>query len=963
MRLKTFAFISFIGLLALLWFTVLRVPKVDFITEIKPILNNKCMKCHGGVKETAGYNLLTRDLALRPGQSGKAPIVPGDPDASDLMRRLTCLNVEERMPYQGEPLSETEVNLFRNWIKQGADWGDHWAYLPVKKPEIPTQKTAWSFFGNKNDNTKWGNNNIDAFVLDKLKKEKLTPAPEADKYTLLRRVALDLTGIPASDAVAAQFLQDSTALAYGNLVDSLLASPAFGERWAAVWMDVARYADTKGYERDAQRFAWRYRDWLVRSFNKDQPYDQFLIEQLAGDLLPNPDFDQLTATQFHRNTPTNDEGGTVNEEFRVAAVLDRVNTTWEGLMGTTFACVQCHSHPYDPFFHEEYYKFSGFFNNTRDADTFDDFPLIRWYSGADSLKYLEVKNWLTTNANPMEAARMMNLMNVWQPVWYGIEADSFKNVSLLDEKHLGFSFQGQARLPNVTLDDLNRLIIRYRCSEPKGTIQVHLDKPDGAILTTIPLKEKTTGWWAFQKIDFPPVKGKHDLFLTFENPALVKKPEEFGVQFDWFAFTKQFPGKDKPLQKEIEQKWYDVLIGPCETSPCMWDNPTDYARKTHIFERGNWLVHGKEVTTGTPTYMPPMPENAPNNRLGMAQWITAPENPLTARVMVNRLWEQLFGIGLVETMEDFGTQGAAPSHPELLDYMAWSFREDKKWSMKQMLREMVLSATYRQSAYTDAAMILRDPNNRFLARGARVRLSGEQIRDQALAISGLLSSKMYGKPVMPYQPEGIWAVPWNGEKWQISKGEDKYRRALYTFWKRSSPYPAMITFDAATRQVCSARRVRTNTPLQALVTLNDPVYVSCAKFFALRILKGEGENLLGATLLLKAIAASATTDTTALKAKVKEVAFVPKEENWSSYQLKSKISAAYRVATGRSIPVEKSLVLENLYLETLKKYAKSPLEVTKFLKELPLEHQTAQVAALAVVSNVILNLDEIVTKE
>jgi Protein of unknown function (DUF1553)/Protein of unknown function (DUF1549)/Planctomycete cytochrome C len=918
MRLKIITFGGFGGLMTLLWFTLLREPKVDFIAEIKPILNKKCMKCHGGVKETAGYNLLTRELALRPGESGKVPIVPGDPDASELMRRLTCLNLEERMPYKGDALTDAEVGLFYKWIKQGANWGDHWAYLPIQKPEIPTQKTAWSFFGAKSKQTNWGNNTIDAYVFDQLIKEKITPSPEADKYALLRRVALDLTGLPASEALLKQFLEDTSQLAYQNLVDSLLQNKAFGERWAAVWMDVARYGDTKGYESDGQRLAWPYRDWLIKAFNNDMPYNQFLTEQLAGDLLPNPTIEQLSATQFHRNTPANDEGGTVNEEFRVAAVLDRVNTTWEGLMGTTFACVQCHSHPYDPFFHEEYYKFSGFFNNTRDADTYDDFPLIRWYNGADSLKYLEIKNWLTLNADPFEAARMMNLLRVWQPIWYGIEADSFKNVALLDDRILGFSYDGMACLPKVNLEDLDRLIVNYYCGDAGGSVRIHLDSPKGALLTSIPMRNKTPSGLSFQKIDFKPVKGTHDLWLVYDNPTLKSKPENFGAQFNWFAFTKQFPGKNKPKHQEMEQKWYETLQAKCQTSPCMWENPIEYTRKNHVFERGNWLVRGKEVTTGTPTYMPPMPKDAPQNRLGMAQWLVAPEHPLTARVMVNRLWEQLFGIGIVETLEDFGTQGATPSHPALLDYMAWSFRVDKKWSIKQVLREMVLSATYRQSANANEALLERDPNNRLLARGARVRLNSEQIRDQALAISGLLSPKMYGKPVMPYQPDGIWGAPWNGEKWELSEGEDQYRRAIYTFWKRSSPYPSMLTFDGASRQVCAARRVRTNTPLQALVTLNDPVFVNCAKYFALKAIKNQSKT--------------------------------------------NQIAAVYRLATGRNIQEEKSLVLNKIYAETMQKYQTKPEEMKRFLKDLPLEYQTNEVAGLAVVCNVVLNLDEMVTK-
>jgi hypothetical protein len=901
MRLKL-AFIA-IALAVFFFFILKNEDQVDFNTQVKPLLNQKCMSCHGGVKKKGGFSLLTREDALAATESGQPAIVPGHAAKSEFIRRLSCQDEEERMPYRKEPLKPAEIALLTQWVDQGAQWGTHWAYTPVREPIPP------SGYGH----------GIDAFVRARLQAEGLKPAPKADKTTLIRRLSLDLIGLPPDPGIQQRFLNDSSAFAYERLVDTLLNSPQYGERWASVWLDLARYADSKGYERDARRFAWRYRDWLIRAFNRDMPYDQFLTEQLAGDLLPNPMNDQLVATQFHRNTPTNDEGGTDNEEFRVAAVLDRVNTTWEALMGTSFACVQCHSHPYDPFFHDEYYQFAAFFNNSRDADTYEDYPLIRWYSPEDSVKLEEVKDWLLQNA-PYEAAEpMIQLARLWQPVWYSIGCDQLQNSALSDTKWLVMSHVSSARLPAVTLDGHTRLILRYQGREAGGSVKIHLDQLDGPVLLEIPIREKTNGW-AFQKIDFQGVAGKHDLYLSYQNKALAKKPEVFGVQFDWFAFTQPFPGQGKTGHAEMEKKWFELISASCETSPCMWENPPEYQRPTQVFERGNWRVPGKTVQAAVPSHMPSMPSNAPANRLGLAQWMTAPTHPLTSRVLVNRLWEQLFGIGLVETAEDFGSQGAGPSHPELLDWLAWRMMHEHHWSIKKALKEIVLSETYQQASQVQASND-QDPTNRWLSRGPKVRLQAEQIRDQTLALSGLLSDKMYGKPVMPYQPEGVWNTPWNDDAWKTSGGENRYRRAVYTFWKRSSPYPSMMAFDGVSREVCSARRVRTNTPIQALVTLNDPVYMEAAVYFARRVRK--------------------IVDTKPLQ----------------------QIQTAYLLATGKSISIEKEQILLDLYQKSVQTYQSNPESTHLLLNDLPCDEVIPETAALAIVANVLLNLDEVVTKQ
>jgi hypothetical protein len=890
---------------------------VDFNTEVKPIFNKKCIVCHGGVKRQADFSLLFRSEALAVNKSGKRAIVPGDPEHSEMIRRITIKDPEERMPYKHEPLSEAEIGILRSWIKQGAHWGDHWAYVAVQPVEVPKPKAR--LFGMIAATTlPWVKNNIDYFISDQLTKEKIQPSAEAEKAVLLRRVSLDLTGVPPSPSLAKQYLQNPDDRSYETLVDSLLSSSHFGERWASMWLDVSRYADTRGYEKDGERTIWQYRDWLIRSFNEDKPYNIFLTEQLAGDLLPAHSDDQLIATGFHRNSMTNDEGGTDNEEFRTAAVLDRVNTTWQGLMGTTFACVQCHSHPYDPFKHDEYYKFLAFFNDSRDEDTYGDYPLLRQFAASDSAKLVQVYDFVKNHSSKEHSNDELRFIKTWQYSINSIQADQLENSAFADTKYLTFRNHAKARLQHVDLTGKDRLVYKYSASLLGGIWTIRLDSATGPLLKTIHVV-KTKNSWQITYADFAPTAGAHDLFMAYSNPGLKK--EHDGMQFDWFHFTQSFPGKDARDYKEKERMYWQLVNTDVPGTPVMMENPSSMHRNTYVFERGNWLVKGNKVEPDVPHSLNPLPNDAPRNRLGLAMWLTDKKNPLTARTMVNRLWEQLFGAGIVETLEDMGTQGAAPTHKELLDYLAYRFMNEDNWSIKKLLKEIVLSATYRQDSKASRELLQKDPYNKLYARGSRVRLSAEQIRDQALAISGLLSDKMYGPPVMPWQPAGIWHSPYNDNSWETSKGQDQYRRAIYTFWKRTAPYPSMIAFDGASREVCTSRRILTNTPLQALVTLNDSVYLEASRNLAYRMLNG------GAA------------------------AKSPQEI----------INKGYQLTMLKPIPRLKMEVLKNLY-ETSYRHYKTDADETCEIIGMAYKDNNPATAAWIIVAGALLNLDEVITK-
>ena len=881
--------------------------KVDFSADVKPILNKNCISCHGGVKAKAGFSVLFREDALANTESGRPAIIPGDPDGSELIRRITNNDPEERMPYKHPPLTKDEISILKRWIKQGAEWGDHWAYLPVKKVTIPGVES------------KWINNDIDRFIYAKLEEEKLKPSEQADKATLLRRVSLDLVGLYPSQYVAQQFLKDNSDKAYEVLVDSLLASPHFGERWASLWLDLSRYADTKGYESDGGRTIWKYRDWLIDAFNRDKPYNEFLIEQVAGDLLPDPTDAQYIATAFHRNTMTNDEGGTDNEEFRTAAVMDRVNTTWESLMGTTFACVQCHSHPYDPFRHDEYYKFLAYFNNTRDEDVPSDHPLLREFNDTLKQELSKVVEWVKLHSSEEQAEKVSLFLRTRQPAINSTTADSLKNAAIGNHNYaLSIRNNSVARLKKVNLQNAGQLFWNFYNTKKGGTLKVRIDAPDGPILGTV--KMNASNEMQTESLEFTAQTGVHDIYLTYSNPSMGANKDEFIVTFDWFSFMEQFPGKGLPgyeAHKKIFRKLVNVNV---PSIPVMVENPMWMKRKTNVFERGNRTTLGKEVEPGVPNSLSyAMPANAPKNRLGLALWLTDKKNPLVSRTMINRLWEQLFGIGIAETLEDMGTQGIPPTHRELLDHLSWKLMNDHQWSLKKLLKEMVMSAVYRQDSKLTKELIEKDPSNKLYARAPRVRLSAEQLRDQHLCISGEISSKMYGPGVMPWQPEGIWLSPYNGAKWVNSKGEDQYRRAVYTYWKRTSPYPSMISFDGVQRVLCNARRIRTNTPLQALVTLNDSAYLDMARHFAYRMQDEAGPGV------------------------------------------NNQIKKGYELMLYKPLPQEKLKIFIDLYNTAFNEFKTDTDKADKMMGE-DSTHKNVSTAALVVVANAMMNLDEVIMK-
>jgi Protein of unknown function (DUF1549)/Protein of unknown function (DUF1553)/Planctomycete cytochrome C len=879
------------GVGVFIWLT--REKPVDYSADIKPILNKKCITCHGGVKAKAGFSVLFREEAMAATESGKPAIIPGDPDGSELMRRITLNDPEERMPYKHEPLTKAEINLFRNWIKQGAKWGDHWAYLPVKKVEPPAISDAFV------------QNDIDRFILQKQQEQGLKPSPEADKATLLRRVSLDLIGLYPSEKLAQQFLASNSATAYENLVDSLLGSPHYGERWATMWLDLARYADTKGYEADRGRDAWPYRDWVIRAFNSNMPYNTFIQKQLAGDLENQPTTDSYIATAFQRNSMTNDEGGSNNEEYRTVAVVDRVNNTWESLMGTTFSCVQCHSHPYDPFRHDEYYKFLAYFNNTRDEDVPGDYPTLRQLPDSLQKEFDELLLWVKTNGSDAAVGKLKTFLLSYQPAINSTNADSLVRAAITgNNADLVLLKNGTARIGQVNLDETNELVWRYYSEKKGGAVNFRLDSRTGPIFAsaTIPASQNAK----LQRVRFPMQSGRHNIYIEYLNPSAPGNTTDFLLGFEWISFGRELPGKDLPgYEKQVKNYWH-LLTADLPALPIMMENSAEKHRTTQVFERGNWRNKGKKVTPAVPASLSfAMPENAPANRMGLAQWLTDPRHPLVARTIVNRLWEQLFGAGIVETLEDMGTQGIPPTHQQLLDYLAYNFVHDDNWDLKKMLKRLVMSATYRQDSKLTEEHRRKDLFNKWYARGPRVRLSAEQIRDQALCYSGALNEKMYGEGVMPWQPEGIWLSPYNGAVWKNSTGNEQYRRSVYTYFKRTAPYPSMISFDGAQRVVCSARRIRTNTPLQALVTLNDSAYIDLAGHLAKRML-----NLTGKPLEMK-------------------------------------IAKGYEMMLFKPMPTASLPIFVKLYDQALEEYRGRP---------------DSSAAAMFVVANALMNLDEVVTK-
>jgi hypothetical protein len=744
--------------------------EVDFNRDIRPILATKCFACHGpDEKARKGDLRLDTARGATADLGGHRAVVPGKAGQSELVSRIESFDPDTMMPplASGLELTAGEKKLLREWIEAGAEYKVHWSFVVPKKSEPPVVKQA-----------DWPRHPLDRFVLARLEAAMLKPAAEADRYRLIRRVSLDLTGLPPTPKEADAFVEDKSDDAFEKVVDRLLRSDAYGEHWARMWLDLARYADTKGYEKDRHRDIWRYRDWVIDALNRDLPFDQFTIEQLAGDLLPNATISQRVATAFHRNTMTNDEGGTDNEEFRVAAVKDRVDTTMQVWMGLTMGCAKCHSHKYDPMTNADYYSFYALFNQTEDTDRSDDAPVL---------------------AAPTA-----------------------------EQKKL-----------------IARLLEEAKALEEE----------------------------------------------------LKKDPKTDGKKLE-------------AKRKEVSQARSAV-----SKTPVMRELAKGKQRTTQIHVRGNFLSPGEVVQPAVPQLFGSFSKDAPLNRLGVARWIVQKENPLTARVMVNRVWARLFGTGIVETEEDFGTQGMLPSHPQLLDWLAVDFRESG-WSLKKLLRTIVLSASYCQSAALTAKKLEVDPDNRLLSRGARFRLSAESVRDQALAVSGLLTRQVGGPSVMPPQPPGVWKSTYNTLKWKTATGPDRYRRGLYTYWKRTSPYPAMITFDAGSGEVCQIRRVRTNTPLQALVTLNDPAFFEAAGALSRRMENEPGE-------------------------------------------VSERIRRGFRLTLIRPADEREVALLKKLYESLSTDYASDPGSAESLVKAAGL---TKGDAALIAVANVLLNLDETLMK-
>ncbi len=812
---------------------------ISYNEDIRPVFNKKCIVCHGGVKKSGGFSLLFRDEALAKAKSGRFGIIPFDAENSELVKRLKTHDKEARMPLDAEPLSDEEISKIERWINEGAKWEEHWAYIKPDKSIAPPDI-----------NDPWIVNGIDNFIINKLKTEGLTHSPEADKTALLRRLSLDLIGLPPTMQETQAFINDISANAYEKQVNRLLMSPQFGERWATMWLDLARYADSKGYEKDLDRSIWQYRDWVIRAFNADMPFNQFTIHQLAGDLLPqSADIsageieNRLIATAFHRNTMANDEGGTNDEEFRNMALLDRVSTTWEVWQGTTMACVQCHSHPYDPFRQKDFYQSFAFFNNTQDRDLYNDKPLLKTYHPAKEKELKKLLTWLKSiEHNPEPISSKIPLDRQKQEYLrrmglYRIEAEDFDSASRHielwnNQKTIMQTTEGAYTVyEDVDLTGITQVTYRYQSGAENAFIEMRLGSSEGELISKVETRcsEETVndGWSRWKDYTttsgkIKPTKGVHDVYLVY------RKGRSFWtdlIHLDWMDLQHSAPLKNK-FGKAFSDSLDKLVMIESIATPVIMEMAPNRRRKTHVFVRGNWMVHGDQVKPDVPGSLPDL-GRLKADRLGFAQWLVSNENPLTARVMANRFWEQLFGNGIVESLEDFGTMGARPSHPELLDWLAVRFRDDYKWSVKKLLKLMVMSATYRQTEMVNKDLLEKDPRNLLLARGPRVRLSSEQIRDQALFVSNLLNKQMYGPSVKPPNP--------TDESWRREPKDNLFRRAVYTYWRRTNPYPSMITFDSPQRNVCTSRRIRTNTPLQALTTLNDTVFYAAAQNIALKM--------------------------------------------------------------------------------------------------------------------------------
>ncbi|MBI3821389.1 MAG: DUF1553 domain-containing protein [Planctomycetes bacterium] len=1002
---------------------------IDYSRDIRPILSENCFVCHGPdeSQRKAKLRLDTRDGALAKLRGGGHAIVPGKTGDSALVQRILAADPTERMPSlkTNKKLTPKQIDLLKRWIDEGAPYAQHWAFVTPKRLDVPDVKRQG-----------WARNAVDLFILARLEKEGLQPSPEADRTTLIRRLALDLTGLPPTLAEIDAFLNDKGADAYERVVDRYLASPHYGERMAVDWLDAARFADTHGYHIDAGRDMSRWREWVIDSFNNDLPFDQFTIEQLAGDLLPNATTEQRIASGFNRNHMINFEGGAIPEEYLNNYIVDRVNTTATVWLGLTMICSQCHDHKYDPIAQREFYQMYAYFNNVPenglDGSRGNAAPMIK----APSKRQLEAIAKLDADIKDREKSLLApspktdSFQTAWektaldtQIVWKTLEPTEVKSAggAKLTRQPDGsilasganpatetYTLQAKVDLASITAIRLEALPdASFKASGPGRSengnfvltnVKAHADK------TPLVLKKATasfeqkdfpvahaidgdpkTGWAIYPNVgkpieavfSFAPIAKPASLTIRFEFQSQFSQ-HQFGrfrvsitdaanphgkssIPANIAAILKTSADQRTDQQKSELRQYYrtEVATDAAEiraeilrlrktksdleaagaSTMVMQELPKP--RDTFMLIRGEYNKKGAKVSAGVPAFLPPLPKDAPNNRLGFARWLADPSHPLMSRVIVNRYWQMFFGTGLVKTVEDFGAQGELPSHPELLDWLAVEFMQPsaaplgsgakKNWSVRDFVRMIVTSSTYRQSSVVTKEHLNKDPENRLLARAPRYRLQAEFIRDQALSLGGLLNRDIGGASVSSYQPKGLWqelasrqdSKNWSAQFFVQSQGKDLYRRTMYTFWKRTSPPPQLVTFDAPDREVCTVRRSRTNTPLQALVLMNDPTYVEASRKFAERIMQNEKDPGL-------------------------------------------RLALAWRLATARAPSDRESAILLRVLDKQLATYRQNPKLADELLRvgESPRDESLSapELAAYTIVASMILNLDEVVTK-
>ena len=875
---------------------------VSFNDHIRPILNKNCTACHGGVhagnadsKMPGGLSFVYKELAYGEGKSGKVSIKPFKPEESEFFRRIITSDEDDLMPKpsHGPRLSNKEVALIRKWIEQGAEWQEHWAYQPLVSPALPQSKEGTS------------SHPIDLHIGEKIAEHQLELSPEADPATILRRLSFDLTGLPPAISELDAFIegyQREPEKTFEATVQRLLSSESYGERWASVWLDLARYADSEGLGVDKKRTMWPYRDWVVAAYNNDLAYDEFTIKQLAGDLIDEPSLEDYIATGFNRNTQSNREGGTDDEEFRIAAVLDRVNTTWEVWQGQTIGCAQCHSHPYDPIEMEEYYELSAFFNNDKDADLNEHTPTIRvpYDRSQFNLTLAKYNTYLDSQEAYYGYVRDLIVKSRWDaasdakfssngtklkivPTESGDELHTVGNVRQGSEfiqtwkpstKYLSgirvsilpLDIERAKTLPEVG-SVLSSLTLKLnRKGQKSETVSLSYcipDSTDSSLSAFDSLKSNSAGWGPYTKQFHP----RWAVFLpaksidltgveTISVSMLFKHSAGAGAVLVPKRVKLDTTGSQLFTQKSaaIQQKHSATIKAGSELKkikgveqPVMLTRDANLQRETNIFEKGNWLEKGKVIEkASTPKAFPGLEHTGDSaNRLDMAKWLVSSDNPLSARVEANRIWQQLFGMGIVETLEDFGSTGTAPSNRRLLDHLAYKFQNDFKYSRKKLIEYIVHSEAYRRSPVASEVSREVDPRNVYLSYGSRRRLRAEAVRDMGLFSANLLTQQLYGVPTYPPIPPGVWKPFDARDKWITPKvgHPQRYRRSLYTYMKRSIPYPAFAAFDAPTREVCSKRRLVSNTPIAALTTLNDEAFSEFAKGLA-RIMKYETQGTL-----------------------------------------------------------------------------------------------------------------------